>query len=177
MEIGHRGALIVCLVIIIFGVHMIADRRPAGPGGCERTLPENIALDRDLERVLAKIYRASSTFRSQCDLIGSTSTLSVTLQIDAHIPRSCLAYTRFSRKGRALYADVHLPPSGTMMSQLVGHEFEHIVEQIEGVNLRSLARIPRSGVYESSFNVFESVRAQNAGMKIQREALAPRQAD
>lgn len=176
MGIDHRGALIVCLVVIIFGVHMIAGG-PSPSGGCPRTLPANITLDRDLERVLAKIYRASSTFRAQCDLIGATSTLSVTLLIDAHIPQSCLAFTRFSRQGRALYADVHLPPAGTMMSQLVGHEFEHIVEQIDGVNLRSLARIPRSGVYESSVNMFESERAQNAGRNVRREALAARPAD
>ncbi len=128
MRIRFRGVLPFIITVvtgIILGARGIA--ADADPAACPRTLPANIDLPRDLERMLAKIYRGSETFRGQCDRIAAARTLSVTLQLDTNIPRSCMAFTRFQRKGYAVYADVHLPPSGTMMAQLVGHEFEHVV--------------------------------------------------
>ncbi len=178
MRMGSRGVLlfiITVVAVIIFGARtIVAD---ADPAACPRTLPANIELPRDLERMLAKIYRASATFRGQCDRIAAAGTLSVKLQLDTNIPSSCTAFTRFQRRGHALYADVHLPPSGTLMAQLVGHEFEHIVEQLEGLDLRMLAHVPRSGVYETSFEVYESTRAQRVGRSVAAEVATPQMGD
>jgi hypothetical protein len=56
------------------------------------------------------------------------------------------------------------------LAELVAHEFEHVIEQIEGVNLRKLARAKGSGVHEIEREVFESDRAQAAGRVVAAEA-------
>jgi hypothetical protein len=171
--------LITVSIVIALGVHIIANAKDhhQNSEACARTLPANIDLSRDFERTLARIYRRSATFRGQCDRIGAAETLSVSIQIDTAIPSTCMAFTRFRRKGLELYAEVHVPPTGLTMPQLVGHEFEHIVEQLDGLNLRALSRIRGSGVYLSSPDVFETIRAQYAGRSVARETVAARTAD
>jgi hypothetical protein len=164
---------IVFICTISLGVRTFAKQNSEA---CQRTLPANIELPRDLERLLAKIHRGSATFREQCERIAAADTLDVVVRLDTAIPHSCQAFTLFRRKGRVLSAEVHLPPAGTKMAELVGHEFEHIIEQLDGLNLRVLARIRDSGVHESSFDVFESARAQHAGRVVASETYAPQQA-
>jgi hypothetical protein len=165
---------ITIIAIISFGV---ATRAKEVPASCPRTLPENIGLPRDLERVLARVYRSSATFRAQCDRIGAAGTLSVNVRLDTAIPSSYQAFTMICRRGHALRADVHLPPATMAIAELVGHEFEHILEQLDGLNLRMLAHVRGSGVRESSFDVYETTRAQRAGRIVAAESSAPQNAD
>jgi hypothetical protein len=166
---------ITAMTVIIFGIQTIATKEDAA--ACQRTLPANIELSPELERTLAKIYRGSATFRAQCERIAAATTLSVTLRLDTNIPRSCQAFTIINRRGRLLRADVHLPPAAGTLALLVGHEFEHIVEQLDGLDLRALARVRGSGVHESSFEVFESDRAERAGRVVAGEASTRKTAD
>jgi hypothetical protein len=164
---------IIFITMINFGVRTFAKQENEA---CPRTLPTNVELPCDLERLLAKIYRGSATFREQCVRIAGADTLDVVVRLDTAIPHSCQAFTLFRRKGRVLSAEVHLPPAGIKLAELVGHEFEHIIEQLDGLNLRVLARIRDSGVHESSFDVFETARAQHAGLVVASEVRAPQQA-
>jgi hypothetical protein len=178
MRMDLRGVLlfiITFVVAIIFGAHAMA--ADADRAACPRLLPANIALPLDLERVLTKIYRGSATFRGQCDRIAAAGTLSVKVQLDTNIPQSCMAFTRFQKKGHAVYADVHLPPSNRLIAQLVGHEFEHIVEQLDGLDLPILSRVRKSGVYQTSPEVYESTRAQRVGRSVASEVATPQTAD
>jgi hypothetical protein len=72
------------------------------------------------------------------------------------------------RQGFQIRADVHLPP-GTDYSELIGHEFEHLLEQVEGLDLRRLARVRGSGVWSVERELFESDRAQDAGRIVAAE--------
>jgi hypothetical protein len=76
-----------------------------------------------------------------------------------------------------LRADVHVPPAARAIAEIVGHEFEHILEQMEGLNLRMLSRVRGSGVRESAFEVYETARAQRAGRIVAAELSAPQTAD
>ena len=53
---------------------------------------------------------------------------------------------------------------------MLAHEFEHVLEQIEGLNLRTLSRVKGSGVREVENAVFETERAQAAGEAVAAEA-------
>jgi|KBSSwiStaDraftv2_1062776.scaffolds.fasta_scaffold616900_2 hypothetical protein len=166
---------ITAFVIISFSV---ATRATEDPASCPRTLPDNIELPRDLERILARVYRGSATFRAQCDRIGAAGgTLSVNVRLDTGIPSSYQAFTMIGRRGHALRADVHLPPAAIAIAELVGHEFEHILEQLDGLNLRMLSNVRGSGVRESSFDVYETTRAQRVGRIVAAELSAPQTAD
>ncbi|HUP40024.1 MAG TPA: hypothetical protein VM115_07890 [Vicinamibacterales bacterium] len=126
------------------------------------SLPVNLEMRRDLARVVERIYRRSPVFRAQCERIARADHLRVMVRIDTAIPARCRAFTIVKRQGYAIVADVHLPPSNGLV-ELVAHEFEHVLEQIEGLDLKRLARVKGSGVHELEGRVFETDRAQRAG--------------
>ena len=139
-------------------------------------LPSNVELAHDLERVLGRIYDRSPAFRAQCERIASATNLRVTVRIDTSIPSHCRAYTIVQRRGREIRADVRLPPSSGL-TELVAHEFEHLLEQIEGLDLRRLARVKGSGVHLVEGRAFETQRAQAAGRVVAAEASRQLKAD
>jgi hypothetical protein len=136
-------------------------------------IPTNVDVPRDLERVLERIYDRSSAFRAQCERIGKAGNLRVRVRIDTAIPSRCRAFTIVHRRGTEIRADVHLPVS-SHLTELVAHEFEHVIEQIEGLNLQKLARAKGSGVHEMDRRVFETDRAQAAGRVVAAEASSQR---
>jgi hypothetical protein len=163
MQIGSAVGVTAVLLMMFGGA--IA----AGPQQCRRSpLPSNVELAHDLAQVLERIYDRSPAFRAQCERIAGAGNLHVTVRIDTSIPGRCRAFTIIHRRGNAIRADVHLPAS-TSLIELVAHEFEHLLEQIEGLDLRRLARVKGSGVYESEGQVFETDRAQAAGRVVAAE--------
>jgi hypothetical protein len=166
MRIGSWVGVTVVLLVMCGGV-MTAEPRQQP---CRRSpLPANVGLPRDLDRAIARIYDRSPTFRAQCERIAAAENLRVTVRINASIPRRCRAFTIVRRRGYEIRAEVHLPPSSAL-TELVGHEFEHLLEQIEGLDLRRLARVKDSGVHEAEGRVFETDRAQAAGRVVAVEA-------
>jgi hypothetical protein len=155
---------VAAVLLLMFGGTIAADTQQ-----CRRSpIPSNVELARDLEQVLARIYDRSPAFRAQCERIASAGNLRVTVRIDTSIPSRCRAFTIIHRRGNGIRADVHLPPSSGL-TELVGHEFEHLLEQIEGLDLRRLARVKGSGVHESEGRAFETDRAQAAGRVVAAE--------
>ncbi len=55
---------------------------------------------------------------------------------------------------------------------LIAHEFEHILEQLDGVDLPSMAARPATGVHAvASSGRFETDRAIAAGRQVEREVF------
>jgi hypothetical protein len=156
-------------VTIILLVMMFCGASAAEPQQCRRTIPANIEVAHDLARVLERIYQRSATFRAQCERIAGADNLRVTIRIDTAIPSRCRAFTIVQRRGFDIRADVHLPPTNGLI-ELIGHEFEHLLEQIEGLDLKTLAGAKGSGVRVLEGRVFETDRAQAAGLLVAAEA-------
>jgi hypothetical protein len=113
---------------------------------CRRVpLLANVRLLHDIDDAIRSIYDRSPSFRAQCERIAGADNLRVTVRIDPSIPGRCRAFTVVQQRGRQIRAEVHLPPSSDH-AELLAHEFEHILEQIEGIDLRRLARVKASGV-------------------------------
>jgi len=89
------------------------------------------------------------------------------------MPSRCRAFTSVRRHGRQITADVNVPPSRSLI-EFVAHEFEHLLEQVEGLDLRALARVRGSGVREMERELFETDRAIKAGRLVAEEADAVR---
>jgi hypothetical protein len=136
-------------------------------------LPSNVELMADLGEVLHRIYDRSPTFRSQCERIANAPNLRVRIHINTRLPRVCRALTVVRRQGYQIRADVHLPPASNY-PELVGHEFEHLLEQIEGLDLRRLASVRGAGVHEVERGMFETSRARRAGRVVAMEMYASR---
>jgi len=156
-------------VVLLCGSCLSAERAQQ----CQQLkLPANIALSSDLDRVLHDLYDRSPTFRAQCERLAAAENLHVVVRLDSSLPSRCRALTNIRRRGREIHADVHLPP-GRALVELVAHEFEHVIEQVEGLNLRVLARTRGSGVREIERELFESDRATKAGHVVADEASWP----
>ena len=164
MRIESWAGVAMVGLVLLSGSTTSAENRQCG----RSTLPANVEFFSDLHRVVQRIYDRSPTFRLQCERIASASHLRVRVHINPRIPRVCRALTVIQRQGFQIRADVHLPP-GSDYSELIGHEFEHLLEQIEGLNLRRLARVRGSGVREVEHELFESARAQDAGRVVAAE--------
>jgi hypothetical protein len=67
-----------------------------------------------------------------------------------------------------LLAVVLLPPGGDHV-ELIAHEFEHVIEQIEGINLAALARSGSMAARHRDDGSFETTRAQHAGLAVSAE--------
>ena len=128
----------------------------------------NVEFAQDLGRIAAQLQRHSPTFRKQCERIAAARHLRVEVRISTTIPSRCVAFTAIKRSGREVRATVHLPPTSALQ-QMMAHEFEHLIEQIEGVNLRALSRTPRSGVWAVDRDVYETDRAIAAGKIVEDE--------
>jgi hypothetical protein len=83
-------------------------------------------------------------------------------------PHRAQSIVRHHRYG-LIVAVVELPAFGNH-AELIAHEFEHIVEQLEGVNLRRLAYERSAGVYVLGHD-YETDRAHRVGLQVARECL------
>jgi hypothetical protein len=148
---------------------MLSVGAAGAPKECRRsTLPPNVEVLSDLHDVLQQIYDGSETFRAQCARIAAESNVRVRVRLSLSIPRMCRAFTVVRRQGRAIHADVHVPP-GRNHAELVAHEFEHVLEQIDGLDLRRLSRTHGARVWEVERGWFESGRAIEAGRVVTAE--------
>jgi hypothetical protein len=145
----------------------------AGEEICAVRLPSNIDAG-ILGPEILEILSRSETFRRQCQRIAATRVLRVRLGITSQPAGEYRAVTILARyDAGALRADVTLVFADNYV-ELLAHEFEHVLEQIDGVNLRidvarGHARLLQDGTYETR-------RATEAGLQVLREyeAQAPR---
>ena len=166
MRMACRVVVVVGVVCLLGSARASADEPAPCFGAMVRA---NIETSRELVRIMRRLSERSPTFKTQCDRIAAAPYLHVRIAIDAHMPRYCRAFTVVQRIGRQLRAEVHLPPSADQ-SELIAHEFEHLLEQIEGLDLRQLSRVRGSGVREIEPELFESERAQAAGRVVAAES-------
>jgi hypothetical protein len=152
------------IITMFSGAHTQADS----------VLPENLDMPEFLADVVTQDYERSETFRAQCDRIAQAHNVRVRMSLDVNMRASCRAFTIITRKRGVLCADVHVPP-GSTLPELIAHEFEHILEQMEHLDLRVLARVRGSGVRRLEFDLFETDRAQQAGKVVLAEVRRRRE--
>jgi hypothetical protein len=133
-------------------------------------LPANIVVSAAYLGWIEDLIARSPTLQRQCLAIASAPDLVVRLSSGRRTGH-CRARTLFTRQGRSLRASIDIPVS-IDFPELLAHEFEHVLEQLEGLNLRRLARLRNSGVREVGRNVFETIRATDAGLRVVGELMA-----
>jgi hypothetical protein len=142
------------------------DARAQQPDLCATAIPSNIDAGVFTRDVIALLGR-SDTFRSQCERVAGTSRVRVTLAIV------------FTLNGGRAQTAIHRFPSGAILAEvdvlfgenyreLLAHEFEHILEQIEGVDLRQEAAEGRAWLLPGG--AFETRRAYLAGVQVRTES-------
>jgi hypothetical protein len=132
----------------------------------------NVTIAPAHQPVVGEMLARSPTFRRQCArLAGATH---VTVLIRSNPPAGSLtqALTHISMRpiGR-IDALVHVGPS-PLATELIAHELEHILEQLDGVDLAAKSRLRDSGVRRTGpLDAFETTRAIVTGRRVAREVL------
>ena len=135
-------------------------------------LPDNLVMPAMYRPWVEDLIKRSSTLYRQCLAIAAADDTIVTVYVGRRTPGDCRARTAFSRERQGrLHARVEIPVSADF-AELLAHEFEHVLEQIERKDLRRLAQTRNSGVRQVARNTFETDRALDAGMAAAGELAA-----
>lgn len=157
---------VVCLALTFFSV---AHADECGKEGNEKApLPPNLILSRHARVMVEKVWRRSPAFRLQCERISQAQWLKVKLKIvlNTSLNRKYRAVTNVNRGLGLASVEIHTPHD---FVELIGHEFEHVLEQIECLNLAALVAEENGQASRHSDGSFETERALRAGRKVKAE--------
>jgi len=159
----HR---VVMFVMCLLGIPALAGAQP--DSGC-RQLPSTVHLDPMLRPVVADLLVRSTIVRRQCAIFQRVSTLRVDVQLVPNMPSTSRARATVHRFEFGLLRVVVEIPIGGNYAELIAHEFEHVIEQIERIDLAHLARTGSGEAAEVGTCVFETARARDAGLAVAAE--------
>jgi len=142
-------------------------------------LPFNLVVTSLYKPVIDQLLRDSPTFRRQCARIAASPQLRVTIGSEPPLPaQRPAALTQLTRyEGGAIRAVVRVP-STLRAPELIAHELEHVLEQLDGIDLRAKAQLKSTGVHHCQCGgisvVYETARAisneRRVASELQREA-------
>jgi hypothetical protein len=152
------------------------DDESALPQFGEVRLPPNLIVSVPLQETVESMLRDSPTFRRQCARLTHSPSITVSVE-QVIIPAAArsLAVTDFSfDRGGRIVAHVQLGQAPDR-EEAIAHEFEHIIEQLDGVDLPSLARHATAGVRVTDhIDRFETERAVAMGRQVTHEIRSAR---
>jgi hypothetical protein len=133
-------------------------------------LPQTIAIEPGLASTVQWTLEYSPTFRQQCRILEAATAVSATVRIAPRSPGATERALATLRRTPAGGIDALIEIRNTdSLAELLGHEFEHVIEQLDGVNLAALAA--RGEARRLASGSFETRRAVAAGLRVESEAL------
>jgi hypothetical protein len=161
------GGLMTCAVVFSSAAALtLADDR--SPNLEDGELPANLSAATVFKPYLERMIRLSPTFRRQCQRLGAAPSVRVQLRLeDSQRRPSFRARTVLARdQGVVVAAQIFLYPSPDAI-ELIAHEIEHVLEQLDGVDLE--AQVGSGNVWKREDGAFETRRATEAGRRVPRE--------
>jgi hypothetical protein len=125
-------------------------------------LPDNIHVSRDLAPVVEQLLRRSDTFRRQCAVVAAAQVRITITVTTALLEGPVRARATIAELPEGLWAIIELRPVADY-AELLPHEMEHVIEQIEGVDLEERVRAGDPGVSMDDDGTYETARARAAG--------------
>ena len=143
-------------------------------------IPDNVHADDSYRALLGSMLERSPTFRRQCQRLASNPRVSVRFKPPAAAwARGARGLTHFVREAKGgLDAEITLA-RGEDEVELIAHEIEHVIEQLDGIDLSSLAGLRGTGVHQTLYagDAFETTRAERMGLRVAREFRDARKGD
>ncbi len=160
----RRMFAVTCLLVVV--TPLLLARRVSASPVCDSSLPLNIDAGQ-LGPQAIELLQRSETFRQQCERIADTRVLRVTLHVGMTVDSGGRAQTIINRyDAGGIRAEVILR-FGEDYFELLAHEFEHILEQVDGVSLPHEVALHRAWVTPTG--AFETRRAADAGVRARQE--------
>jgi hypothetical protein len=121
-----------------------------------------------LQPIILKLLERSPTFRAQCRRIVEAPHLRLAIRLTGAVhPFPVRATVRRFSLGQ-LEARIDLTRVPSQYAEWLGHELEHVIEHLDGVNIRQRAR-RHEGASELRPGLFETRRATEVGWKVASE--------
>src|SRR5262245_31093590 len=118
-------------VVVVTGVNR-ASSSPAGVA-----VPSNLIASAVFQSAMERMWQLSPTVRRQCRRLSAAPQLHVNflLEDQARQPSSYHARAAMKRQSGALVSvDIHLTRLRDPV-ELIAHEIEHVIEQLDGIDL------------------------------------------
>ena len=158
-------AFITCFTFVAAGS---AQPAPTLSSATVVVRPSNLEAASVFQPFLDSMWRSSPTFNSQCRRLVAAERLKVVLRLEeSQRHPSFYARTVLERRdGVLVAAHVFLSPTPTAV-ELIAHEVEHVLEQLDGVDLE--AQAGSGNVWKRADGAFETRRATEMGRRVARE--------
>ncbi|HYT68644.1 MAG TPA: hypothetical protein VEL51_19615 [Vicinamibacterales bacterium] len=136
---------------------------------CSSELPVNIQPGL-FRPEMVRLLEQSRTSRQQCTRIAAARYVRVVFGVALTVPDGARAQSVIERfEAGAIVAHVTLKFSEDYL-EIIPHELEHVIEQIERVQLRKEVAAQRA--WEGKGGAFETKRAIEAGIRVRQEVDA-----
>jgi hypothetical protein len=144
-------------------------------GVARADLPANLQIDPALASGVQWLWSRSPTFRRQCQRIGTVDGLGVHLALTPASPQpgaDAVSVVRREAAGHGVRVQIGVSRALNQhrILELIAHELEHVVEQIDGIDLDLLTLRGVAGVYSTGDHRFETARAAAIGRRVIQEA-------
>ena len=134
------------------------------------SLPDSIQIEDGLQPIVRSALEHSPRFRQQCRALAVAPRLRAIVRVSFRPPGStarALTSLRVTEQG-ALAADIEIR-NILDLTELLAHEFEHLIEQLDGVDLTALVKDGRAR--RLADGAFETTRAIAAGHQVAGEVV------
>lgn len=133
-------------------------------------LPPNIAASGPYHDTLEWMLRHSATFRQQCRRIANAPVAILIRPASRSLHGADARGDIVRRPNGALEATIDIARNRDVV-QLIAHELEHVIEQLDQIDLPARAAVAESGVRRGAGvePVFETTRAIHIGLKVAQE--------
>ena len=167
--VGFRSRVVVLVLVLACGAERRAGAEsmvtPVAP------MPVSIQLSMDLLARVEAMRQQSPTFRQQFERILGASRLVLTGRIDYGLSSQQAFRARSTIRrydSGLLVVSVDIGP-GTNQTEWIAHEFEHVLEQLEGLDLAARADRHERGAWYSGGGMIETTRATRTGRAVRDE--------
>ena len=134
-------------------------------------LPANLIVPDIVRPLVRSMWRQSPTFRRQCARLAEHPDVIVRFELAGPVQDTRGARSAFERLNGDLNAAVEIElRKPELYIEHIAHELEHVLEQVDGTDLRRLARQGLNGVV-SLGGGFETARARAIGRIVAQEAM------
>lgn len=159
----HRSFAVTSLLVVL--VLLCAVGNLSASTICESSLPFNIDAG-SLEPVAIALLSRSPTFQQQCLRIAAAVVLRIRVRVTSALPGGRGETTIIRYDTGALRADVRLH-FGEDYIELLAHEFEHVLEQVDQISLAQEVSAKRA--WTTATGAFETLRAWEVGLRARQE--------
>lgn len=161
MRVGRKSVLLLLCVL--------ASSSPVSAQACVSRLPCNIDPGM-LNEELVALLESSSTFQAQCTRLAAAPWVRIQVRIAPTVVNARARTTIVHYEAGALRAVVQIG-FGEDYRELLAHEFEHVIEQLDRIDLPK--EVERGAAWVGEDGAFETLRAWSAGVQVARESEAP----